>query len=64
MTPGTRVRYRSFAGDVYDATITGAHANGTVSLDIDLPGCREPAHFTHIRPERIEPQEPVGGTPQ
>jgi hypothetical protein len=49
---GDRVRYRSLAGDVYDATVTGVRGNGMVDLDIDVPGCREPFPATAV-PDRL-----------
>jgi hypothetical protein len=56
---GDRVRYRSFEGSLYDATVTGIReltpADTRIELDVDIPGLREPFHMTSVRPERVEP---------
>lgn len=38
MITGDRVRYRSLAGDVYDAVIVRVHDDDTADLDVDVPG--------------------------
>lgn len=52
---GDRVRYRSFAGDIFDATVTGLRPSGFLDLDIDVPGNREPFHTTAVPAERCSP---------
>lgn len=66
--PGDRIRYKSFAGELYDATIVKVHeaprfGTTTVDLDIDLPGNQEPFHTTRVPIERCQPvaSRPPGG---
>jgi hypothetical protein len=47
---GDKVRYRTFAGDIYDAVVSGVSGNGRrVDLDIVIPGVREPFSLRAIR---------------
>ncbi len=38
--PGTEVSYRSFAGDIYDAVVTGVSGE-CVNIEVIMPGCRD-----------------------
>jgi hypothetical protein len=44
---GSAVRYRSLAGQLCDATVTGVRADGSVDIDVDA-GSKEPVHLTRI----------------
>lgn len=44
-----RVAYRSFAGDTWDAVITGVPAPGFVDVDLSGPGLKEPYHLRAVR---------------
>lgn len=54
--PGDLVHYRAFAGDLYEATVTGVRPSGFLDLDIDVPGNREPFHTTAVPAERCSPR--------
>lgn len=47
-----RVRYRAIAGDVYDAQIISRRLDGTVDIDVIVPGCSDPVRLTRINPEK------------
>ena len=44
---GSSVRYRSLAGQLCDATVTGVRADGSVDIDVDA-GSKEPVHLTKV----------------
>jgi hypothetical protein len=58
---GDPVAYRSFAGDVWDAVVTGVWADkfGFVDVEVTGPGLKEPMALTAVRwsddPESLMP---------
>lgn len=46
---GDQVAYRSFAGDVWDAVVTGLREGGFVDIDLSGPGLKEPYPLHAIR---------------
>lgn len=50
---GDRVRYKSFAGDVYDAVFVGVDPKGFAAIDVLIPGVAEPWPLKAVRLERI-----------
>lgn len=51
---GDEVGYRSFAGDVYDATVTGERPGGFFDIEVHIPGVGEPWPVRAVRPERLQ----------
>lgn len=51
---GDRVRYLSFDGDVYTATVTGVREPDRIDAAIDVPGLREPVEFRYLPARRFE----------
>lgn len=51
MRRGTLVSYRSLAGGVFDGVLTcDVRPDGTVALDVNVPGCREdPLSLNKVR---------------
>lgn len=52
---GDRVRYRSFDGDVYTATVTGVREPDRIDAAIDIPGQAHPVEFQYLPARRFEP---------
>lgn len=50
---GDKVGYKSFAGDVYDATVTGERPGGFFDIDVHIPGVGEPVPVRAVRAERL-----------
>ena len=50
---GDEVSYRSLAGPVYDAVVTGVRPSGFVDLAVDV-GAKEPYPLIGVRADRIE----------
>lgn len=44
-----RVKYRAFAGDVYDARVIAVRSPDLVDIDVIVPGCEKPVHLTKIK---------------
>jgi hypothetical protein len=46
---GTAVSYRAIAGDVLDGVLAcDVRPDGTVAVDVSIPGCREPLHLSKV----------------
>jgi hypothetical protein len=57
MKPGDAVRYKSFAGPVYDAVVVTVSPDGRFAdLDVNV-GVRDKWRLTGVRMERIEVKE-------
>ena len=56
---GDDVRYKSFAGFVYDATVVGERPGGFFDIEVKLPGVGEPVPVKAVRAERLEERFPA-----
>ena len=48
---GDKVRYRSFAGSVYDAVVLGDRADGYVDIGVIIPTCKDSFELHAIKYE-------------
>lgn len=52
MKPGDQVKYRSLCGELYDATIIAVRTDGSVDIDVAIPGTAHRVTLTHMRSGR------------
>lgn len=48
-----KIKYKSFAGEVYDAVFLSAGPPGFAAIDVLIPGVKEPFTLKAVRLERI-----------
>lgn len=54
MQPGDKVKYRSIAGDLYDAVITALQPSGEASIEVAIPGVRAPFELRRVSVSRLD----------
>lgn len=36
-----KVQYRSFSGDIYDGVVTNVRRDGSIDIEVTIPGCKD-----------------------